>query len=343
VTGGERAGAEGATTGSVPREGGRVLVFGAGSLGSLLGGLLARTHEVTLVGRDPHVATTREDGLRIEGAVSATVHPRAATTIPDERFDLALVTVKAGDTPVAAEALSAAEASTADADGDGDETDRADGDGDDGDSGIGAVWSLQNGLGNEERLAAAVSCPVLAGTCTYGARLVEPGVVECTGVGEVAVGRREGGESALAGSVAGAAASAGLEATAATDMPRRLWTKLAVNAGINAVTALARVDNGALVDGPAGGTARAAARETARVAREEGVDLDPEECAGRVAAVAETTAANVSSMRADVEAGRPTEVDAINGAVLERADDPVPVNETLAALVRAWERERDLR
>jgi 2-dehydropantoate 2-reductase len=327
VTDDERAGADTAATRSVPRAGASVLVFGAGSLGSLLGGLLARAHDVTLVGRDPHVETVREHGLRIEGELSATVHPRAATTTPDESFDLVLVTVKAGDTPKAAEALSAAVA----------------GKGREGVEGVGAVWSLQNGLGNEERLAAALSCPVLAGTCTYGARLVDPGVVECTGVGEVTVGRRDGGESALAESVAGAATSGGLEATAVTDMPRRLWEKLAVNAGINAVTALARVDNGALVDGPAGGTARTAARETARVARQQGVDLDPEECAERVASVAETTAANVSSMRADVEAGRPTEIDAINGAVVERAADPVPVNETLAALVRAWERERSLR
>ena len=311
----------------VPREGGRVLVFGAGSLGSLLGGMLARAHDVTLVGREPHVTTVSERGLRIEGELTATVHPRAATTVPDERFDLALVTVKAGDTPVAAEALAAVAAGTAD----------------ESDGGLGAVWSLQNGLGNEERLAAALSCPVLAGTCTYGARLVDPGVVECTGVGEVTVGLTEGGESTLAESVGAATASAGIEATVAADMPRRLWEKLAVNAGINAVTALARVDNGALVDGPANGPSRAAARETARVARAAGVDLDPAACAERVTEVAATTAANVSSMRADLQRERPTEVDAINGAVVERADDPVPVNETLAALVRAWERERGLR
>ncbi|MEF8850951.1 MAG: ketopantoate reductase family protein [Haloarculaceae archaeon] len=314
----------------VPREGARVLVFGAGSLGSLLGGLLARTHDVTLVGRDPHVAAVREGGLRIDGAVSETVSPAAATSIPGGRFDLALVTVKAHDTPAAAAALATHEG-------------RADsGDRDDGGE-LGAVWSLQNGLGNEERLAAALSSPVLAGTCTYGARLVDPGVVECTGVGEVTVGPPGGGESALADAVGAAATAAGVEATVATDMPRRLWEKLAVNAGINAVTALARVDNGALVDGPAGEPARAAARETARVAREAGVDLDPAACADRVTDVAETTAANVSSMRADVETGRPTEVDAINGAVVERASVPVPVNETLTALVRAWERERGLR
>ena len=307
----------------VPREGARILVFGAGSLGSLVGGLLARTHDVALVGREPHVGAVRESGLRIEGELSLAVQPSAATTIPDGRYDLALVTVKAGDTAAAAREIgdACAEAGTA----------------------VGAAWSLQNGLGNEERLAADLACPVLAGTCTYGARLLDPGVVRCTGVGEATVGPPGGGASALADSVGAAANAAGLETTVATDMPRRRWEKLAVNAGINAVTALARVENGALVDGPASETARAAARETATVARDAGVDLDPENAAERVTAVAETTAANVSSMRADVEAGRPTEVDAINGAVVERASDPVPVNETLTALVRAWERERDLR
>jgi 2-dehydropantoate 2-reductase len=126
-------------------------------------------------------------------------------------------------------------------------------------------------------------------------------------------------------------------------MPRRLWEKLAVNAGINATTALAGVQNGALVDGPGRGVAAAAARETARVARGAGVELDPQAAVERTRAVAETTAENTSSMLQDVRAGTRTEVDAINGAVVDRADQSVPVNETLAGLLRAWERQRGLR
>lgn len=297
----------------------RVLVFGAGSLGSLIGGLLARTHDVTLVGRDPHVAAVRAEGLRVTGELDASVSPAAAPDVPAGAYDLALVTVKAGDTPAAAAALSRPDVDVA------------------------MACSLQNGLGNEETLADALACPVLAGTCTYGARLDEPGVVACTGVGEVAFGPREGGESARAARVGAAFRAAGIETTVAADMPRRLWAKLAVNAGINAVTALARVPNGALVDGPAAATAEEAARETARVARAQGVDLDADAAAAAVADVAETTAANTSSMRGDVEAGQRTEVDAINGAVVDRATEPVPVNETLARLVRAWEADRGLR
>ncbi|WP_424017112.1 ketopantoate reductase family protein [Halorientalis pallida] len=293
-----------------------VLVFGAGSLGSLVGGLLARQHRVTLVGRDPHVGTVATDGLTVGGAVECHADPDGVTAVPsDAAPDLALVTVKAYDTDAAAAALTDCEPST--------------------------VLSLQNGLDNEARLADRLDCPVLAGTCTYGAMLEEPGRVTCTGVGEVVLGPREGGESPAADRAGAAFEAAGIETTVAADMPRRTWEKLAVNAGINATTALARIENGAVLDGPASEVAAAAARETARAAREAGVALSDEAAVDAVREVADATADNTSSMYQDVLAERRTEVDAINGAVAERID--APVNRTLAGLLRAWERARDRR
>ncbi|MFC7234792.1 ketopantoate reductase family protein [Halosegnis marinus] len=292
-----------------------VVVLGAGSLGSLVGGLLARAHEVTLVGREPHVSRVREGGLELTGAYDERVRPDARTD-PPASADLAVVTTKAFDTDAAAEALAPVA--------------------------LDACLSLQNGMGNETTLAADLDCPVLAGTCTYGARLTEPGVVACTGVGEVVLGARGGGASEAADRVGTAFDAAGLHTTVAEDMPLRLWEKLAVNAGINATTALARVENGALLDGPAGGVARDAARETARVARADGLDLDDETAVAAVERVAEATAANRSSMLQDVEAGRRTEVDAISGFVAGYGVE-TPVNATTARLVRAWEAARDLR
>jgi 2-dehydropantoate 2-reductase len=295
-----------------------VVVFGAGSLGSLLGGLLAREHAVTLVGRDPHMDTIREGDLRITGAVEETVHPDARTEAPPSA-DLAVICVKAFDTPTAADAL-------ADVD-------------------LDYCLSVQNGMGNEEQLAARLDVPVLAGTCTYGALTPQPGVVRCTGIGEVVLGAREGGPSVAAETVGEAFEAADIVTTVAEDMPRRLWEKLAVNAGINATTALARVDNGALLDGDANAVATAAGREVARVARAEGVDLSEAEAERAVERVAEATADNTSSMQQDVLAERRTEVDSIGGYVLERAaehDIDVPVNETMTRLLRAWEKGRRL-
>jgi 2-dehydropantoate 2-reductase len=297
-----------------------VVVVGAGALGSLLGGLLAREHDVTLVGRDPHVARVREAGLSVVGAVSASVAPRATVDATGLSADLALVTVKAHDTGAAADALATGD--------------------------YGAVCPLGNGL-TEGELAGRLDVPVLSGVVTYGARLRDPGVVECTGVGRVVLGAREGGTDPRAERAGRAFRDAGVRTLVATDMPLRRWEKLAVNAGINATTALARVDNGAVVDAdaPAGRVAREAARETAAVARAEGVSLTDERAADALATVAGDTAANRSSMLEDVEAGRRTEVDAINGAVVDRAATrgiAVPTNAALAGLLRAWERGRDL-
>jgi 2-dehydropantoate 2-reductase len=320
-----------------PTEGMDVLVVGAGSLGSLVGGLLAPDHEVTLVGRDPHVAAILADGLAIDGEVEARVHPDATTDPAGASADLAMVTVKAPDTADAA-------ATIADCD-------------------VDAVWSLQNGLGNEATLAAALDVPVLAGTATYGADRSAPGSVTCTGLGEVAIGPRPDtptpeADAALAERLAGALAPANGGSGAAAEAPRalsiafdpamptHLWRKLAVNVGINPTTALARVRNGALAEGEARETARTAARETARVAQARGVDLAENEAASALDSVVAATAENRSSMLQDVERGRRTEIDAIAGAVVDRADDEgvdVPVTRTLASLVRAWERENGLR
>ncbi|WP_144799767.1 ketopantoate reductase family protein [Halorubrum depositum] len=290
-----------------------VLVYGAGALGGLIGGLLARSHDVTLVGRDPHMRRIREDGLRIDGEIDAHVHPRALTDGTHRSADLALVTTKAYDTDAAARAFATGE--------------------------YDAVCSLQNGL-TEERLVAALDPTVLAGTASYGALLAEPGRVTCTGVGEVVVGSLAGGRDPLAERVGGAFDEAGIETTVAADMPRRRYEKLAVNAGINGPSALARLSNGATLDGPGGEVAREAAREVARVARADGVALGEDEAVAAVERVAADTAANRSSMHEDVAAGRRTEIDAIYGAVADRADrfgTAAPTCRTLASLIRAWE------
>lgn len=299
-----------------------IVVFGAGALGSLVGGLLAREHAVTLVGRDPHVAAVRESGLQVTGAVEATVAPAATTDGTGLDADLAVVTVKARDTQSAAAALAGGSVET--------------------------VWSLTNGL-TEETLHAELGDRVLAGTATYGAELVAPGVVRCTGVGELHVGELPGlggGESggddpsARAERVAAACRVAGLRCTADADVARRRWEKLAVNVGINGVTALARVRNGAVREGPASETAARAARETARVARAEGVSLSDEAAVTAVQEVATATADNRSSTLQDVRAGRQTEADAILGAVVERGERAgvaTPTTRTLWELLDAWD------
>lgn len=291
-----------------------ILVFGAGSLGSLVGGLLAREHDVTLVGRESHMSAVRADGLVVEGEIETTVTPDTATSVPaDASVDLAIVTVKSFDTQAATQSLTACSPDS--------------------------VLSLQNGLGNEQTLSQRLD-GVLAGTCTYGATY-EPGRVRCTGVGEIVLGPPEGGRSDSAERVSRAFAAAGLKTTVDEAMSLRLWEKLAVNAGINATTALARVENGALREHPVSAVADAATRETAQAARTEGVELSDEQAVAALKRVVDATADNSSSMLQDVRARKRTEIDAINGYVAGYAD--TPVNTTLTRLLQTWEQKHDLR
>ncbi|MCU4753575.1 2-dehydropantoate 2-reductase [Halobacteria archaeon AArc-curdl1] len=293
-----------------------IVVFGAGSLGSLIGGVLATEHDVTLVARESHARAIERTGLKLEGALETTVHPEAVTDGHGLAADLAIVTVKSFDTERAAETLATGS--------------------------FEAVLSLQNGMGNEERLARYLEAPVLAGTATYGALLIEPGTVRCTGLGEIVLGPRNGGTSPVADRVGAAFDASSLETTVSASMPHRLWEKLAVNAGINPITALADIPNGAILEAPARELARACVRETARTARAHDVLLSNRVALESLESVARATAKNTSSMRQDVNAGRRTEIEAINGYVLAKAETvglETPTNRTLVALLETWERK----
>lgn len=295
-----------------------IVVFGAGSIGSLLGGLLSRVHDVTLIARPDHVELVNRNGLVIDGLQEWHVHPEARTEVAGLEADLALVTVKSYDCEVAARELSRAS--------------------------VDAVCSVQNGMGNEETLAEFLSDPVLGGTTTYGADRRAPGSVTMTGEGVVTLGLFHGGDRDLLMAIASAFDEAGINVETVDDIHTTLWRKLVVNAAINPVTALARCRNGAVADEPLASIARVAASETVAVAAETGIYLDEEAAIETVFDVARATADNRSSMLQDVLAERRTEIDAINATVVDRTEEvAVPVNATLSGLVVGWERTNELR
>jgi 2-dehydropantoate 2-reductase len=142
-----------------------------------------------------------------------------------------------------------------------------------------------------------------------------------------------------AAALAALLAAAGLPAEVSDDVEALLWGKLVVNVGINALTALLRVPNGALAESAAALELMAAAvAEAAAVAAARGVRLPYADPVAHVEAVARATGANRSSMLQDVLRGAATEVAAINGALVregERLGVPTPLNAALAALVEA--------
>lgn len=298
----------------------RFAVLGAGALGSVLAGTLAREHDVALVGHEsPHLDAVGRNGLRVErpdGSVET--HSIEASTDHSQvaGADVLVIAVKAYDTGTAMQ----------DVEGSLSESD---------------VLTLQNGLGNLETIAEYVPRGrVIGGSTTIGAYVAEPGLVRHTGWGRTAIGRPWDGNDQTVESVATSFRDVGFETSVEPDIHREIWQKVLVNVGINPITALTRRPNGELLDGgPGQRLLEAAVAEAHRVAAAEGHEFDEDPLA-RTESVARETGPNRSSMLQDITQGSRTEIEALNGAVVERAADhgiDVPVNRTLVDLVRLLE------
>lgn len=207
----------------------------------------------------------------------------------------------------------------------------------------GVLVTIQNGLGNAETFAAAVGpSRVAVGVIYVGAELVD-GALAATGPGRVELGRPERAKPVANLEALAAAMQAGGMTVSVVDDPwPAVWRKLVVNAAMNPTTAIFGLRNPELLDHPAGRPiADDLARETARVATAAGVPIDPDAAPGMWHAVA--TFVNRSSMLQDISAGRPTEIDAINGAIARegaRHTVATPANEAVTVLVKAVEAKR---
>lgn len=321
----------------------RIAIVGAGAMGSLMAGRLASVagkpgatpaasvDQVVLYGRQSdHLDAIRSDGLTIvERGGSSSVIPVTATTNPAdvEGSDVVLVLVKAWASAEAVTPL--CPYLTRDT----------------------VVITLQNGLGNASALRSAllndgVRPHVYLGVTTQGAMRTEPGVIVHSGSGITALGRRTNPANTQLRDIANAMTASGLQTVAVDDIHRWVWRKLAVNAAINPLTALAGVQNSAIRTDPGlRAAAETIAHEVVTVGKATGVKIDLKEVLAAIDDVARATGDNRSSMLVDIETGAPTEIDAINGAVVSEARRhaiKVPVNQLMTALVRAREGRFDI-
>ena len=291
-------------------------VVGAGATGGFLGGFLARAgHDVTLVARGAHLEAMRRDGLRVRTADGEfTVRPRCTDDVGAVAgAEVAFLAVKAHAVAAMAGPLGAAVGSD------------------------GTLVTLQNGIPwwYFERLggpldgtrlesvdpggviAGHVDPLSIVGAVTYPAtRIVEPGVVEHVEGTRFSIGELDGGRSERCRAISGALVESGLKCPVRTDIRKDLWLKLIGNAVFNPLSALTRASLTAIATEP--GTrelALAMMREAVRVAEAVGVELDltVEQRLDGAARVGE----HKTSMLQDVESGRPLEIDALVGAVVE--------------------------
>lgn len=297
----------------------RVVVVGAGAIGSLFGGCLADQHEVVLIGRRPHVDAIRSQGLRLTGQTERRVKVKASTTCENlEVADVVLITTKAHDTAGAVTTARPVIGETT------------------------FVVSLQNGLGNIETIQGQVGPERTIGASTsHGCIFQGPGHVEHTGLGDTVLGPPVPPDLPAHHELADALTQAGLETEVVPDISEELWAKAAVNAAINPLTAITGLPNGALLDIPRLTRLMAdVAGEVETVARARGLDVEEGAWVEKAAQVADRTATNRSSMLQDVQNGKRTEIDAICGQIAALADQvgvDAAQNRALHALVTGIE------
>jgi len=291
-----------------------ILIVGTGAMASLFAARLARAVEVTLLGTwESGLAALETQGVRLvetdeteeSFAVRVARSPQACTGAK-----LAIVLVKAWQTRRAADQL--AECLHP----------------------LGIALTLQNGLGNREILEETLGVGRVGfGVTTTGATLLEPGRVRTGGIGPIHFSPHP-----RMTPLVDMLTKAGFVMDPVDDVRGLLWGKLVINTGINPLTALLEIPNGALLKSPSiMDVMERAAEETAAVAAALDVHLPFADPSAQVREVARSTGENTSSMLQDIRRGAPTEIDAINGAVVsegERAGISTPINRTLWHLVQ---------
>jgi len=301
----------------------RIVVVGPGALGCLLTTLLAEAGQDVLLmdHRADRADFINRRGVTIEGLGGERRVRVKVSSSPADVFsaDLVLICVKAYQTESAIHPLVSALGAEA------------------------RILTLQNGLGNVEALAEACGADkVWGGVTAQGATMLGVGQIRHAGAGETVIGAvSPRGQAERLSEISDLFNQAGLPARVAEDVQSLIWSKLIVNVGINALTAVTHLRNGQLLDYPE--TRRVleqAVAEAVAVVKALNIDLIYPDAEGRVKDVARATATNVASMLQDVLAKRRTEIDYINGAVAKHGREmgvPTPVNETLAGLVKTIE------
>jgi 2-dehydropantoate 2-reductase len=314
----------------------RIAILGAGATGGFLGARLAKSGaEVVLIARGPHLRAMRESGLRlIETDGETTVRVEATDDLAAIRSsDFVFVTLKAHSVPAMAESLAANL---------GHDT---------------AVVSAQNGIpwwyfqrhGGELEgthletvdpggmIGRTIDPKRVIGCIVYSATsVVGPGAVQHIEGERFSLGELDGSQTERIATLSGALTGAGLKAPVQPRIRQELWVKLMGNAVFNPLSALTRASLGDMAESPVlAPVVRAAMEEVDAVAARLGIAI-PVSIEQRIRGAARV-GAHKTSMLQDLESGRPLEIDAITGSVVElagRLGVPVPHLETIYASVK---------
>lgn len=298
-----------------------VAVLGAGAMGCLFAARIAETGaEVVVIDVDPvRLAAIRQDGISLTddfGSRTVAVRTLRASELR-EPPDLIILFTKGMHSAAALASIAHL-------------CERRP-----------AALTLQNGLGNAELLAAAFGEDrVVMGTALIPADLTGPNAVSTHGFASICLGPMSTESAGIAEQIREMLSSARFSVTSRTDIVAAVWEKVAFNAALNAIGMICEVTNADIDNAPGRRIAGAVAQETVAVAAAAGIPLDLDGILASIDAALREHRNHKASMLHDREAGRPSEIETINGAIAReglRLGVPTPVCDTLSDLVRIIE------
>jgi 2-dehydropantoate 2-reductase len=303
----------------------KIVIVGPGAMGCLFAAFLYRSkskeHEIWLLDHNSaRAARLSKQGIDVEGiAGNWHVDVRATSDVKDiPKADLIIVCVKSYDTKNAVERLKSLV---------GEDT---------------SVLTLQNGLGNIE-IIGEITGPdqVIGGITSLGSTWLDVGRIRFAGKGETIIGKIDGKTSVQMRAIRELFNKAGIETKISQDIKGFLWSKLIINVGINALTAVTRLPNGKLLEFEGSRKIlRETVTEAVRVAKRKRIKLLYDDPLAKVESVCEACSTNISSMLQDVLRKKRTEIDFINGVIVRFGQElgiSVPANAMLVALVKVIE------
>ncbi|SVB41253.1 uncharacterized protein METZ01_LOCUS194107 [marine metagenome] len=307
----------------------KIAVVGVGAMGSVYAGLLAKAgNEVWAIDvSHKHIEAIQAHGLRVEGA-SGDHTIRLNATVDAEKAgpcDLVILATKAMQVEAASQSAKPLIGKNT------------------------TVLTIQNGIGSSEKVAALlgeerVTVGVAGG---FGASIKAPGHVHHNGMELIRLGEMNGPVSRRVKDVTAVWSSAGFNAKACDDIQQMIWEKLICNVCYSGVCTVSESRIGEVLnDEGLWQIAKGCAREAYQVAMAKGIKVDIDEPVSYVRAFGENMPNAKPSMLLDHMAGRPSEIEAINGAIVrEGANTNVPTifNEIMTALIIAKEKSDDMR
>ena len=296
----------------------KITVMGAGGIGGCYGGLLAQAgNDVTLIARGAHLAAIKEKGLQLiqpEGDFTVAV---AATDDPSQvgPVELVIFSVKAHQNSKAIPLIEPLI---------GEDT---------------TILTIQNGVESAEELGQDYGAErVLPGSAYLLSNITSPGVIkQLSLVPRVAFGESNGDRSQRAVAIRDTFCEANIEAELSDNISKALWSKLLYNSPANAMASAARLSPRDLIEYPHGAAMfRSAIQEVANVGTAYGIPFGQDDVQGAMDLITARPMGARGSMQADLEAGRPLELEAIVGSVRRigrKVNVPTPVFDMLYTLL----------